>query len=152
MPSVRLDIIGRVAFGYDFKAGQSTEAQQIRASWEGHVNSGIQFGAFIAMLVIRACPSVFLLPLPAIKAGGRIREIVSKLSMRLLRRGAFNDRGRDILSILMKNDGVRAAKEERLTPQQVVDNVRIAPPLPFWLRARSARPELSAMRRRPCQC
>ncbi|EED83115.1 predicted protein [Postia placenta Mad-698-R] len=118
-----LDIIGRVAFGYDFKAGQSTEAQQIRASWEGHVNSGIQFGAFIAMLVIRACPSVFLLPLPAIKAGGRIREIVSKLSMRLLRRGAFNDRGRDILSILMKNDGARAAKEERLTPQQIVDNI-----------------------------
>jgi len=113
-----------VAFGHDFKSGQSTEAKQIRASWEGHVNSGITFGAFIAMLVIRACPSIFLLPLPAIKAGGRIREIVSKLSMRLVERGAFQDRGRDILSILMKAERERSSKEEGLTPQQIVDNVR----------------------------
>ncbi|KZT71850.1 cytochrome P450 [Daedalea quercina L-15889] len=117
-----LDIIGRVAFGHDFKAGQSTEAKQIRASWDFHVNSGITFGAFIAMLVIRACPSVFLLPLPAIKAGGRIREIVTKLSMRLVERGAFSERGRDILSILM-TERQKGAKADALTPQQIVDNV-----------------------------
>ncbi|TFY67129.1 hypothetical protein EVJ58_g1823 [Rhodofomes roseus] len=117
-----LDIIGRVAFGHDFKSGQSTEARQIRASWEGHVNSGLTFGAFIAMLVIRACPSVFLLPLPAIKAGGRIREIVTKLSMRLVERGAFSERGRDILSILM-TERRRGAKADALTPQEIVDNI-----------------------------
>ncbi|KAH9919840.1 cytochrome P450 [Fomitopsis serialis] len=107
-----LDIIGRVAFGHDFHAGRSTEAQQIRASWESHVNSGITFGAFIAMLVIRACPS----------AGGRIREIVTQLSMRLVQRGAFSERGRDILSILMtgRQEGVKA---DALTPQQIVDNI-----------------------------
>lgn len=128
---ISLDIIGRVAFGHDFKSGQSTEAKQIRASWEGHVNGGITFGAFIAMLVIRACPSIFLLPLPAIKAGGRIKEIVTKLSTRLVERGTFSDRGRDILSILMKAEsesqrGAHSkakAKAERLTPQQIVDNV-----------------------------
>ncbi|KAI0732667.1 cytochrome P450 [Fomitopsis betulina] len=114
-----LDIIGRVAFGHDFKAGQSTEAKQIRASWDYHVNSGLTFGAFIAMLVIRACPSVFLIPLPAIRAGGRIREIVTKLSMRLVERGTFSERGRDILSILMTGHH----KSDALTPQQIVDNV-----------------------------
>ncbi|EPS95624.1 hypothetical protein FOMPIDRAFT_101731 [Fomitopsis schrenkii] len=117
-----LDIIGRVAFGHDFKAGQSTEAKQIRASWDFHVNSGMTFGAFIAMLVIRACPSVFLLPLPAIRAGGRIREIVTKLSMRLVERGTFSERGRDILSILMTGRQ-KGVKTDALTPQQIVDNV-----------------------------
>lgn len=117
----RLDIIGRVAFGHDFKAGQSTEAKQIRASWDYHVNSGLTFGAFIAMLVIRACPSVFLIPLPAIRAGGRIREIVTKLSMRLVERGTFSERGRDILSILMTGHH----KSDALTPQQIVDNVSV---------------------------
>ena len=119
-----MDIIGRVAFGHDFKAGQSTEAKQIRASWDFHVNSGITFGAFIAGLVIRACPSVFLLPLPAIKAGGRIREIVTKLSMHLVERGTFNERGRDILSILMTGRQ-KGVKSDVLTPQQIVDNVSV---------------------------
>ncbi|CCL99580.1 uncharacterized protein FIBRA_01598 [Fibroporia radiculosa] len=118
-----LDIIGRVAFGYDFRSGQSTEAKQIHASWNGHVNSGLTFGAFIAMLVIRTFPQIFLLPLPAIKAGGQIREIVSKLSMRLLERGTFNERGRDILSTLMKADNGDGSKVERLTAQQIVDNI-----------------------------
>ncbi|PCH35326.1 hypothetical protein WOLCODRAFT_79403 [Wolfiporia cocos MD-104 SS10] len=118
-----LDIIGRVAFGHDFGAGQTTEARAIRASWAAHVNSGLTFGAFLAMLIIRACPHVFLLPLPAIRAGGRIREIVTHLSTRLVRRGVFSDRGRDILSILMRADRLRGAKDERLSPQQIVDNI-----------------------------
>ncbi|OCH85026.1 cytochrome P450 [Obba rivulosa] len=118
-----LDIIGRVAFGHDFKSGQTTEAKQIAASWHGHVNSGLSFGAFVAMLVIHAVPDITRIPLPAIKAGGRIREIVTKLSMRLIDRGAFNDRGRDIMSILMRADKEHGVKEAGLTPQQIVDNV-----------------------------
>ena len=82
------------------------------------------FGAFIAGLVIRACPSVFLLPLPAIKAGGQIREIVTKLSMRLVERGTFAERGRDILSILMTGRQ-KGVKGDALTPQQIVDNVSV---------------------------
>ncbi|KZT03778.1 uncharacterized protein LAESUDRAFT_761627 [Laetiporus sulphureus 93-53] len=69
---------------------------------ENHVNSGITFGAFIVMLIIRAFPDVFVLPLPAIKAGGRIRGITAFTpSSRPVECGAFNDCGRDILSILM---------------------------------------------------
>ena len=100
----RLDIIGRVAFGHDFKAGTSTEAREIRAAWEGHVNTGLGFGGFVAMLVMRAVPFITLLltklPLEAIRAGGRIREITMKLSMRLIESGSVSEKGRDIMSIL----------------------------------------------------
>lgn len=75
------------------------------------------------MLVIRAFPYVTLIPLPAVKAGGRIRQIVIKLSKRLLERGSFKESGKDILSILMKADKERGTKEEGLTPQQILDNV-----------------------------
>ncbi|TBU25929.1 cytochrome P450 [Dichomitus squalens] len=124
-----LDIIGRVAFGHDFKAGQSTEAQEIHASWEGHVNTGLGFGGFVAMLVMRAVPFITLLltklPVEAIRAGGRIREITTKLAMRLLESGNVSEKGRDIMSILVKAERESGAKggKRGLTPQQIVDNV-----------------------------
>ncbi|KAL1949082.1 hypothetical protein VTO73DRAFT_10888 [Trametes versicolor] len=123
-----LDIIGRVAFGHDFKAGQSTEAKEIHASWEGHVNTGLGFGGFVAMLVMRAVPFITLLltklPVEAIRAGGRIREITTKLSMRLLESGSVSEKGRDIMSILVKAERAGASKGgAALTPQQIVDNV-----------------------------
>ncbi|RPD75636.1 cytochrome P450 [Lentinus tigrinus ALCF2SS1-7] len=124
-----LDIIGRVAFGHDFKAGQSTEAKEIHASWSGHVNTGLGFGGFVAMLVMRALPFITMLltklPLEAIRAGGRIREITSKLSMRLIESGTVNEKGRDIMSILMKaqrDADSKGEKGEGLTTQQIVDN------------------------------
>ncbi|OBZ67495.1 11-oxo-beta-amyrin 30-oxidase [Grifola frondosa] len=118
-----LDIIGRVAFGHDFKSGQSTEAKEIHASWTGHVNTGLTFGAFIAMLVIRALPFITQIPLPAIKAGGRIREIVSKLAMRIVQSGTVAEKGKDILSVLIKADRKHGSKTDGLTSQQLVDNV-----------------------------
>ncbi|KAI0631192.1 cytochrome P450 [Trametes polyzona] len=122
-----LDIIGRVAFGHDFKAGQSTEAKEIHASWEGHVNTGLGFSGFVAMLVMRAVPFITLLltklPVEAIRAGGRIREITTKLSMRLLESGNVNEKGRDIMSILLKAERDGGSKGVALTPQQIVDNV-----------------------------
>ena len=122
----RLDIIGRVAFGHDFKAGQSTEAKEIHASWEGHVNTGLGFSGFVAMLVMRALPFITLvltkLPVESIRAGGRIREITTKLSMRLLESGVVNEKGRDIMSILVKAE--KREDSKGLSPQQIVDNVR----------------------------
>ncbi|KAI0654402.1 cytochrome P450 [Cubamyces menziesii] len=120
-----LDIIGRVAFGHDFKSGQSLEAKEIHASWLGHVNTGLGFGGFVAMLVMRAVPFITLLltklPLEAIRAGGRIREITTKLSMRLLESGSVSEKGRDIMSILV--NAQRGSKARGLTPQQIVENI-----------------------------
>ncbi|KAI9065310.1 cytochrome P450 [Trametes sanguinea] len=125
-----LDIIGRVAFGHDFKSGESTEAKQIHESWSGHINTGLQFGGFVAMLVMRALPFVTLmltkLPLEAIRAGGRIREITMKLSMRLIESGSVSEKGRDIMSILLKAERARgkdASKGAGLTTEQIVHNI-----------------------------
>ena len=95
------------------------------------MNTGLGFGGFVAMLVMRAVPFITLLltklPLEAIRAGGRIREITTKLSMRLLESGSVNERGRDIMSILVKAERDAGAKGELghqgLTSQQIVDNV-----------------------------
>ncbi|CDO70546.1 hypothetical protein BN946_scf184579.g2 [Trametes cinnabarina] len=153
-----LDIIGRVAFGHDFKSGQSTEAKQIHTSWEGHINTGLQFGGFVAMLVMRALPFVTLLltklPLEAIRAGGRIREITTKLSMRLIEAGNVNEKGRDILSILLRAERARgksASKDAGLTNQQIVDNITTlimvghettAGSMSFTLHSLAQRPEI----------
>ena len=127
----RLDIIGRVAFGHDFKAGTSTEAREIRAAWEGHVNTGLGFDGFVAMLVLRAVPFATALltklPVEGVRAGGRIREITTKLSMRLLESGNVNEKGRDIMSILVRAEREAGSKGQKqgLTPQQIVDNVSV---------------------------
>ncbi|KAH9941758.1 cytochrome P450 [Epithele typhae] len=124
-----LDIIGRVAFGHDFKAGQSAEAKAIRASWEGHVNTGLGFEGFVAMLVLRAVPFVTALltklPVEGVRAGGRIREITTKLSMRLLESGVVSEKGRDIMSILLKaqKEQEKAGGGAKLTEEQIVHNV-----------------------------
>lgn len=80
------------------------------------------------MLVMRAVPFITLLltklPVEAIRAGGRIREITTKLSMRLLESGSVSEKGRDIMSILVKAERAGASKGgAALTPQQIVDNV-----------------------------
>ena len=132
----RLDIIGRVAFGHDFRAGQSVEAKEIHTSWTGHVNTGLGFGGFVAMLVMRAVPFITLLltklPVESIRAGGRIREITTKLSMRLLDSGIVNEKGRDIMSILVKSEKREGSKG--LSPQQIVDNVSVPGSSCAWLR------------------
>ena len=101
------------------------------------MNTGLGFAGFVAMLVFRAVPFVTALltrlPVEGVRAGGRIREITTKLSMRLIESGTVNERGRDIMSILMKaeRDAASAAGSEKgtkrlgLTSQQIVDNVSV---------------------------
>ena len=92
------------------------------------MNTGLGFDGFVAMLVLRAVPFVTplltKLPLEGVRAGGRIREITTKLSMRLVESGVVNEKGRDIMSILMKAQRDAGGDEKRkLTAQQIVDNV-----------------------------
>ena len=96
------------------------------------MNTGLGFDGFVAMLVLRAVPFVTALltrlPVEGVRAGGRIREITTKLSMRLIEAGVVNEKGRDIMSILMKaqREAGSDAKGGKLTPQQIVDNVGVA--------------------------
>ncbi|KAI0648755.1 cytochrome P450 [Trametes meyenii] len=118
-----LDVIGRVAFDHDFKSGESVEAQEIHASWEGQVNAGLGFSGFIAMLLLRMlpfAPSVLSkLPARSSRSSRRIRDIATKVATRLLQSSAIDEKGRDIMSLL-----VRAKHRGKgLTREQIVDNI-----------------------------
>ncbi|KAJ8507684.1 hypothetical protein ONZ45_g9974 [Pleurotus djamor] len=137
-----LDIIGRVAFGYDFKAiatathseraGEPTsDANLIRASWEKHVEMTRGPIAFVAPLIFRMFPPdlVARLPLPP----GIVRGVVRRLAGRLLQRereaeGLNSDntvhvgKGRDIMSLLLHARRV-GKSEQSLTDDQILDNI-----------------------------
>ncbi|KII87864.1 hypothetical protein PLICRDRAFT_42386 [Plicaturopsis crispa FD-325 SS-3] len=141
-----LDIIGRVAFGHDFKAmaaphastsGAQTDAQAIAASWLAHVRQGLKFSAFLAPIVVRAIPSITSAPLPLMQTQGQIKLIVRRLAGRLVdaaKKGGAVGKGKDILSILMRarkegdrdsaegKEG-RSTNEERLNDEQILDNI-----------------------------
>ena len=81
--SSRLDIIGRVAFGHDFKSGMTLEAREIAAGWHRLVNTGIKFETFIASLTVRALPFLATLPVKMVQAQGEVKMVVNKLTGRI---------------------------------------------------------------------
>lgn len=117
-----LDIIGRVGFGFDFQFGESVEAKEIFASWHNHVNTGLTPAGLIAPITLRAMPFITKLPLEAIQAQGVVKQIVNKLATSLMERGSGRENGKDILSILLRA-GEKASAEDRLTPQQIRENL-----------------------------
>lgn len=118
----RLDIIGKVALGHDFKSGQSVEAQEIAASWHGVITMVQTFGAFVAQLVLRAFPIITSLPIPALRTPGVVKVTCGKLSRRLLDRGVISgDKSKDILSILMRANLKESGRG--LTEEQIIANV-----------------------------
>ncbi|EIM88819.1 cytochrome P450 [Stereum hirsutum FP-91666 SS1] len=120
--SCTLDIIGRVAFGHDFGSGESAEAKEIASAWHNHVNMGLTYSGFIAPLLVRTFPWIVKLPIPALQAQGTTKMIVDRLTKRIIEKGVVNEKGRDILSLLMMAN--RDAKEgNKLTDEQLVANV-----------------------------
>jgi len=117
-----LDIIGQVGLGFDFQFGESTEAKEIFASWHGHVNTGLTSAGLIAPLTLRAMPFLTKLPLEAIQAQGVVKQIINRLATRLMEQGSGRDNGKDILSLLLRA-GQKASEEDRLTPQQIRENL-----------------------------
>lgn len=122
LPCTSLDIIGRVAFGHDFGSGESAEAKEIASAWHNHVNMGLTYSGFIAPLLVRTFPWIVKLPIPALQAQGTTKMIVDRLTKRIIEKGVVNEKGRDILSLLMMAN--RNAKEgNKLTDEQLVANV-----------------------------
>lgn len=116
-PCKSLDVIGRVGFGHDFESGQSKEAVDIRSSWDDVSKFGLTFNGFMAPLIIRTFP--FLTNL-LLTTQGKVRTIVSKISMGIIESSRPSDLGRDILSLLLReNRKIR----ENLTAAQIVANV-----------------------------
>lgn len=83
---------------------------------------GLTYSGFIAPLLVRTFPWIVKLPIPALQAQGTTKMIVDRLTKRIIEKGVVNEKGRDILSLLMMAN--RNAKEgNKLTDEQLVANV-----------------------------
>lgn len=101
-------MIGRVAFAHDFEQGQGPEGVLIMDAWRKQANLGMEFGGFLALLMLRQFPFIGKLPLPAIEAQSAIKNTIKPLARRLIDRGVNDlERGRDLLSILCESWPVR---------------------------------------------
>ncbi|THH19339.1 hypothetical protein EW146_g1797 [Bondarzewia mesenterica] len=117
-----LDILGRTAFGHDFNMGDSTEAREISASWHKDVTMGLTFSGFLAPILLYTFPWIAKLPIPAMREDGVTKVIAKKLASRILEKGLLTDKGKDILSLLMK-DSRDMKGENGLTNAQILDNI-----------------------------
>lgn len=126
-----LDIVGRVAFGYDFGSGESSEAKAISDAWHKDVLMGRTFAGFCAPVVIGAFPAINHLPIPMLQEDGVTKVIALKLANRMLaehRSNALGDDGKDILSVLIRDSKKRkleggAAAQDILEDWQLLENV-----------------------------
>lgn len=80
-----LDVIGRCGFKHDFRFGETPEGRAILAHWRAQVSAGMLPSAFLALVVLRTCPRITALPIPAIQAQGAIKTTVRALAQRLVR-------------------------------------------------------------------
>lgn len=75
-----LDIIGKVAMGYDFRCGESVGARGIHQAWKEFTNAGMALPGFFVPLIIRAFPWIVELPLGVIQAQGTVKTILKGIS------------------------------------------------------------------------
>ncbi|KAJ7108725.1 cytochrome P450 [Mycena epipterygia] len=138
-----LDIIGMVALSHSFSAQSArsndvhSDAAQISASWASHVNTGLKPLAFFAPIVVRAIPAVTQVPLPLMQSQGVIKTIVTRLGRKILERekyAAETDKSaaediprtvqtKDIISVLLRSRRLGNDAEEKLSDEQILDNI-----------------------------
>ncbi|KAL1702663.1 cytochrome P450 [Schizophyllum commune] len=123
-----LDIIGRVAFAWDFHAldpQPPPDTLAIRGAFSRYVTIGATFAAFLVPKVLRAAPWINNVPLPLIKSRHVLKDTVRKLARRVLERyeagSAENlEKKRDILGLLVN---ARAKDKDGLSDEQILDNI-----------------------------
>ncbi|KAI0704575.1 cytochrome P450 [Earliella scabrosa] len=76
MAKATLNIVGRVAFLYDFEGGNSQTAHEILESRRRSVSSAVQYAALSLLMLLRRFPILNRLPLPAIRAQGLARRAI----------------------------------------------------------------------------
>ncbi|EIM83576.1 cytochrome P450 [Stereum hirsutum FP-91666 SS1] len=112
-----LDIIGRVAFGHDFGSGQSAEAKAIAAAWNKDVQLGLTTTGALAPMIIQSFPWITRLPIPGLLEEGVTKSITRDLAAKILQKGDIDEKGKDILSLLVKGAG------EHMADEQLLDNI-----------------------------
>ncbi|TFK48751.1 cytochrome P450 [Heliocybe sulcata] len=121
--STTLDVIGRVGFGYDFKAGESEEAKAIKEDWAQQVVAGMSPTAFYAEVVLRAFPILLRLPVKSMQAQGRMKVTMDRLSRRLIESAESGEDGGKRKGVNFLATMLNASGEGRMTKQEMIDNV-----------------------------
>ncbi|KAF8653640.1 hypothetical protein AX16_003792 [Volvariella volvacea WC 439] len=133
-----LDIIGLVAYGYEFNAVSqqfggtgSPEARVILDAALSYVKVGLTNSAFLSPLLVRAIPIITQLPLPLMRAQGAVLTTGRILGRKIIDQEREMDaksseagrtlNNRSILSLLLKSMG--DDKKARLTDDQILDNL-----------------------------
>ncbi|TRM62233.1 cytochrome P450 [Schizophyllum amplum] len=123
-----LDIIGRVAFAFDFHALDAApppDTLAIRTAFARYISVGATFAAFLVPKVLRAAPWINRIPLPLVLSRHILKDTVRKLARRMLERYESGreeelEKKRDILGLLVN---ARAKEKDGLTDEQILDNI-----------------------------
>ncbi|KAK0455795.1 cytochrome P450 [Desarmillaria tabescens] len=119
-----LDIIGRVAFGHDFRSGESQEAKDIAESWHKDVLFGRTMPGFLLPIMMSTFP--WISKFPAFKTDGVAKQAALKLAREFLRQNHAhleNGDGKDILSILIRDQKHSKHAGDRLSQKALLENV-----------------------------
>ncbi|KAG7446128.1 cytochrome P450 [Guyanagaster necrorhizus] len=120
-----LDIIGRVAFGHDFRSGESQEAIEIAESWHKDVLFGRTTPGFLMPIMMSTFPWFSKLPIPAFRTDGVAKRAAIRLAGEFLRENQAhleNGDGKDILSILVR-DQKHSKHGDRLSHRALLENI-----------------------------
>ncbi|ESK84361.1 cytochrome p450 [Moniliophthora roreri MCA 2997] len=115
-----LDIIGRVGFNHDFKGGETQEAKDIQKAWTDQVNAGMETAAFYAQIFLRTFPFLLYIPVDAIQKQGDIKMVINRLAEMFLKRGADVEKGRNLLSLMVK---ANSQGDGKMSNQQMIDHI-----------------------------
>lgn len=97
-----LDFIGKVAFGYDFKAIENgPDATMIMETWRHHNETGITDDGFKGIMTLQLLPWISYLPLKAIKAQSAVTNHIRAFAKQIVDNSQIDtNRGRDLMTLL----------------------------------------------------
>lgn len=124
VPACSLDIIGAVAFGYDF-GPDSPEGKAILKAWHTDVAMYSRFSSFLAPIIIAVAPWITKLPIRAFREDSTAKQVIYQVGRRMLLEPPNMDRS-DMFSILSRELWAGKQKpdgERRLDSGTLLDNV-----------------------------
>ncbi|KAF8598681.1 cytochrome P450 [Ceratobasidium sp. AG-I] len=117
---VALDIIGRVAFGYDFGCGESENAREIHQSWVDQVNAGFHRMGVVGLFVLRAFPFIVKLPLKAIEAQEGVKLRIQSIGRSMLEHNVHDSKNNNLLSYIAR---LAATEDSGISNQELLDHI-----------------------------
>ncbi|KAI0310104.1 cytochrome P450 [Amylostereum chailletii] len=115
-----LNIVGRVAFLYDFAGGENAEAQQILQGRRRGASAVKRYASFLMLMLLRRFTFLNDLPIPAIQGQALAKTIIQRgVAKEMVRRNlGYESAGHDLLSKLLA-----ARDEEKLTEEELYEQI-----------------------------